>query len=137
MGRRALLAVIAVLGGIAVATGALGVVGGTTFAPGGGDQPSFFDSEYRFISTIWLATGVALWWSICEPARRAVVTRTILAVFVLGGLSRIVSIAAVGWPYPAFTVAMLIEVVGIPLVLVWHVRAFAGGPARETSGRRG
>ncbi len=124
MDRRALLVVVAVIGGIAVGTGSFGVVAGTTLAPGDGDQGTFFDSEYRFTSTVWLAAGLALWWSIREPARRAAVTRTVLAVIVVGGLSRVVSVVAVGWPYPVFTAAMVIELVVIPLVLRWHVRAF-------------
>lgn len=128
MDRRALLAAIAVIGAIAVGTGAFGVATGTTLAPSNGDRARFFDSEYRFVSTVWLATGLALWWSIREPARRAHVTRAVLAAIVAGGLARVVSVVAVGWPYPVFTGALVIELVGVPLLLWAHLRAYPAPP---------
>ncbi len=42
-------------------------------------------------------------------------------------MTRIVSVAAVGWPFPVFTGAMVIELVVIPVLLLWHVRAFPSG----------
>lgn len=112
---------IAVLGGVAILTGLVGVVGGLAIAPGEPTAP-FLDSEYRFVNAIWLMVGIALAWSLREPFERAAVTRFVLVAIVLGGLSRLVSFALQGIPYPAFIVSLAIELIVVPALLVWHVR---------------
>jgi Domain of unknown function (DUF4345) len=116
---RVLIGVIAV---VPLATGVLGIVGGLTIGPDG-EAARYFDSEYRFLNAVWLVAGLALWWSLRRPAERALVTRVVLAGTVLGGLSRLLSVAVVGWPPVEFRAAMAIELLVIPALLVWHVRA--------------
>ncbi|MFE7506815.1 DUF4345 domain-containing protein [Promicromonospora sp. NPDC057488] len=124
MGRRALLVVIAVLGAVPVLSGLLGIVVGPEALPGGGPVNATIDSEYRFVNAFWLAAGLLIWWSLRDPVRRADVTRVILAIAALGGVPRLVSAAATGWPHPVFVGALVLELVVVPLVIWLHVRVF-------------
>lgn len=123
---RALTAVIAVLGAVPVASGTLGILGGTAAVPGNDDprgNPSL-ESEYRFVNTFWLAAGLGLWWSVREPTARAGTTRSLLAVAGLGGLPRLLAWKNAGRPHPAFRGALALELVGMPAVLAWHRSRF-------------
>ncbi|MFI2362915.1 DUF4345 domain-containing protein [Promicromonospora sp. NPDC019610] len=128
MGRRALLVVVAVLGTVPVLSGLLGIVIGPGALPGGGPVNATIDSEYRFTSTFWLAAGLLVWWSLRRPEQRAGVTRVVLAIAALGGVARLVSIAATGRPHPVFVGALVLELVVVPLVIWWHVRTIGPVP---------
>jgi hypothetical protein len=131
--RRVLLFTVATLGVIPVLTGLAGVVGGLQFSPDDTSDTPYFDSEYRFISVWWVAAGVLLWWSLREPQHRATVTRSLLAVMVLGGLARLLGVALVGLPPAPFQVSMAVELLLIPALLVWHWRVFPA-PSTTTPG---
>ncbi len=118
---RPLAVALAVIGAVPVGTGLLGVVGGLSIGPGPDETSRYFDSEYRFLNAVWLVVGLVLWWSLRQPARRAVVTRVVLGAAVLGGVSRLISAFAVGWPPLEFRLALVVELVVIPLLLAWHV----------------
>lgn len=124
MARRALLIVIAVLGLVAVVTGAIEVFLGPAFAPGGEAINASLDSEWRFVHVLWLGAGLILWWSLRAPAERALVTRTILALAALGGIGRLISVFLMGWPNPVFIGALVVELVVVPIVIVWHWRIY-------------
>ena len=130
MFRRALLTVVAALGAVPVLTGLAGVVGGLTLTPDDNTAPPYFDSEYRFLSVVWAAVGVLLWWSLRHPQERATVTRVVLAVMVLGGVARLLGVALTGLPPVPFRISLGIEVLVIPVILLWHRRVFpAQSPA--------
>jgi hypothetical protein len=122
MNRRALIIVLAILGAIAAATALLAIIGGPTAEPGGGPTTPSIDSEYRFAHVIWLGAGVVLLWTLRRPEERALVTRVVLVIAAVGGLARLVSIAVVGLPHPVFVSAMVLELVIVPLVVLWHSR---------------
>ncbi|MFI5937521.1 DUF4345 domain-containing protein [Actinoplanes sp. NPDC051494] len=122
--RKALLVTLTALGVVPVLTGAAGVIGGLRLSPDDTTTTPYFDSEYRFISVWWLAAGVLLWWSLRRPQPRAAVTRGILAVMVLGGLARLLGVVLAGPPPVPFLVAMAVELLGVPALLVWHRRVF-------------
>ncbi|MDO9396386.1 MAG: DUF4345 domain-containing protein [Herbiconiux sp.] len=122
--RRALLGTVAALGAIPVATGLLGMLGGPEKAPGGGPTTASVDSEYRFVNLFWTAAGVLLWWTLARPAERAGRTRAILGLAAAGGLPRLLSIARVGLPHPVFRATVVLELVLVPLVVLWHRRVF-------------
>lgn len=124
MSRRALLVVLVVLGAVPVLTGLLGIIGGPASAPGGGPTTASVDSEYRFVNVFWLAAGLILYWTLRRPAERALVTRVVLAVAALGGFARLLSAAIVGWPHPVFIATIGLELVVVPLVILWHSRVF-------------
>ena len=128
MSRRILVVVIAVLGGVAVLSGLLGIVAGPQALPGGGPVNATVDSEYRFTNVFWLGAGLLIWWSLRRPEQRADVTRVILAIASLGGVARLISAAVMGWPHPVFIGALVLELAVVPLVIWWHVRTFGRRP---------
>ena len=122
-----LLVVLYFLGAVVVASALLAIVGGPTAEPGGGPVPPSIDSEFRFAHVIWLAVGVILFWTLRRPAERALVTRVLLVVAACGGLARLVSLAVVGCPHPVYFGVGVVELVVVPLVIVWHSRVFPVG----------
>lgn len=138
---RLLTGLLAMLGLVPVVTGLAGIFLGPPFAPGGEVAGASLDSEYRFTNVFWLAAGVALWWSLLRLRERRSITQLVLALAFLGGFARLISVAATGWPHPVFIGALALELVVVPLVLWWHVRALGGLrrgqlPAGELAVRR-
>lgn len=81
-------------------------------------EPSFEDlssasvgSEMGFYAVFWIAYGGFAW----TAARRVATDRRfvlmVIAVFLAGGLGRVVSVLRDGWPDPLFQVLMWIELV--------------------------
>jgi hypothetical protein len=120
--RTALLSTIGLLGAVPLATGVLGILRGPEGAPGGGPTTASVDSEYRFINVFWAAAGPALWWTLLKPAERAGFTRVLLGLASAGGLPRLLSVRRTGWPHPVFRGTIVLELVVVPLVLLWHAR---------------
>lgn len=131
--RRMLVVVLAVLGAVAVASGLAGIVVGPAFVPGGASTTASVDSEYRFTNVFWLAAGVVLWWSLARLEERAGITRAVLTVAFLGGFARLISIGATGWPHPVFVGALVLELLVVPLVVWWHVRAIRPSVANRNT----
>lgn len=131
---RRLLVILAALGAVAVFSGVTGILLGPGFAPGGTEVAATVDSNFRFAYVFWLAAGLILWWTLRRPRERARETRLVLALAFGGGIARLVSIFAVGWPHPMFIGALGLELVGIPLVLWWHLRAVRPLPAPVAAG---
>lgn len=100
------------------------MLAGPEGAPGGGPTTSSVDSEYRFVNVFWTAAGVLLWWSLRKPAERADVTRLLLGLAAAGGLPRLLSIARTGLPHPVFRAVTALELLVVPVVLLWHIRSF-------------
>lgn len=122
--RTALLSTIALLGAIPIATGILGIVGGPEKAPGGGPTTPSVDSEYRFVNVFWAAAGVVLWWTLRRPEERSTATRTVLGLAALGGFPRLLSVLRTGLPHPVFRATIALELVVVPVVMLWHARVF-------------
>lgn len=122
MERRALIVVLALLGAVAVITGAMGVVLGPAAAPGGGPTSASIDNEYRFVNVFWTAAGLALWWSLIRLRARRAVARTVLTIAAIGGLARVLSVLVTGWPSPVYIGAMVLELAIVPVVIWWHAR---------------
>lgn len=123
--RRVLLGVLAVLGIVPVATGLLGIIRGPAGAPGGAATTASVDSEYRFVNVFWAAAGGVLWWTLRKPDTRVGVTRFVLLLAAAGGLPRLLSLHERGRPHPVFQGTIVLELVIIPLVLLWHRRVFS------------
>ncbi len=121
--RAVLVVLLTVVGAIAVVGGGLGMVLGAVTGPEEQYVAVSTSSEYRFLSGVWLVLGVSLWWSLVRPASRAAVTRVVLIAAIGGGVGRLVSLLVEGWPGP-FTAALAIELLALPVLLVWHVRSF-------------
>lgn len=94
---------------------------GPASIPGSVPVNATMDSEDRFYATLFLGFGLAHIWAAQDLARRAGVVLALQAVFFLGGLARLVSVAAVGLPGPLFVFLGGVELV-IPPVVWWGLR---------------
>jgi hypothetical protein len=121
--RLTLLAALVLLGSIAVAAGSAGILLGPVLGPDTAPVGPDVDSEYRFLSAIWLSWGLALWWSSRRLHARVAVTRVLLLAAVAGGLARLVSALVVGWPNPVLRAALAVELLVVPAVVLWHAHA--------------
>ena len=91
----------------------LHIVFGPAAIPGSVPVNATMDSEDRFYATMFAAYGVALLWCIKDIGRKSQVVYFLALTFFVGGLARLVSIAASGLPHPFF-IAMTESVRNLP-----------------------
>jgi hypothetical protein len=80
--------------------------------------PATMDSELRFYAPFWGSYGILLVLAALNPVKRSGWVPWLAAVFFAGGIGRLISLIAVGWPHPAFVVLMAIELL-LPPLLIW------------------
>ncbi len=103
-------------------------VGGQSILHGPGgighlrDVPIDLDSHFRYISGIFFGVGVAF--ATCVPAieRKGPRFRLLGALVVAGGLSRLVSLVAVGVPSRGHVLGLGMELGVVPLLMLWQWR---------------
>ncbi|MFG3255802.1 DUF4345 domain-containing protein [Streptomyces sp. NPDC048172] len=137
--RRALRGFAWVMGVACVAIGLFHVVGGNAAIPGEADAGATLDSLGRFFGAIFAGYGLAWLWAVRQDPVPARVVRWLAAVFLLGGVGRLLSLAVHGWPH-AFQVALTVIELALPPVLFWLADADerarpASGPASGPVGR--
>jgi hypothetical protein len=79
-----------------------------------------------------------VWWSVTRIDRATAVLRVTLGAAFLGGLARLLAVAASGWPHPVFLGALGVELVLIPVLVLWQAKVAsvaAGKLARHTHTR--
>ena len=94
------------------------------------------DSEDRFYATLFLGFGAAVLWCVRAVERKSAIVYWLMLTFFLGGLARIMSIIAVGWPNALFVLLTLVELV-LPLVVAYmqfRVSRAAAAPVVELTG---
>lgn len=97
--------------------------GGAFFFPDGAPVPKDLDNQYRYLAGTYLAVTLAIWWTLGNIEERLAAIRIVCAGIFIGGLGRILSMATVGMPdSPEFVAGVIIEVVLVPLLLLWQVR---------------
>ncbi|MEZ5947095.1 MAG: DUF4345 domain-containing protein [Hyphomonas sp.] len=91
------------------------------------------DSELRFYSVFWLVYGLVVLRVSGRLPEALPQARMLLALFSIGGIGRVLSVATAGIPHPLFLVLMWVELV-LPAVLLGV--SFLGGAAagREENG---
>jgi hypothetical protein len=109
-----------VLATVAVASGLFGMLAGPTALPGAGPVDATVDSEYRFSNAFWFTAGVVVWWAVPRVHLATTVLRLTLGAAFLGGMARLLAAAASGWPHPVFLGTLGVELVLVPLVLLWQ-----------------
>ncbi len=128
MYKRILQVILAVIGLIAVITGALGVAAGITTNLGDfyaiSVSPSIegniiLDSNLRYFSGVWLGLGLILFWVIPSIERQKLVFRLLAGMIFIGGVGRVVSMLSFGTPSPLFVVFSLLELF-FPLLIIWQ-----------------
>jgi hypothetical protein len=91
------------------------------------------DSEDRFYATMFAAYGVALLWSIKDIERKSTVVYFLALTFFVGGLARLVSIAAVGLPHPFFIAMTVLELLIPVFMAVMQSRVAKTGHAHHSA----
>lgn len=103
---------------------------GAALEEGYGDP--LLNSQVRYLGAIWFGFGWLLTYCLRDLPRYAPIVRGALWVVVLGGFGRLASVLQFGHPPSAVGFhfvngAIAIELVGIPLLLVWMGRLLPRG----------
>jgi hypothetical protein len=128
MNKRVLQTVLAILGLIPILTGGLDLIlGARSLRVVGSSMPLdtlndvVLDSEIRFLAAIWLGVGIILYWIIPSIDRQTTLFRLLMGGIFLGGIGRISSAALVGIPPVQFIVVIVLELVGVPILVLWQL----------------
>ena len=130
MYKRILQVILAIIGLIALITGALGIVAGMTTDFGDFYGVSvnpriegniILDSNLRYFSGLWLGAGLILFWMIPSIERQKLVFRLVAGMIFIGGVGRVISILSFGVPSPLFIAFVVLELL-FPLLIIWQNR---------------
>ena len=122
--KRLLQAIVAVACLVPLITGGWSILRGPGFLGHPPVVPVDLDSHFRYISGIFFAVGIAF--ASCVPRieiKRARF-RLLGALVIMGGLSRMMSLIAVGTPSKGHLLAFAMELGVVPLLMLWQA-AFA------------
>jgi Domain of unknown function (DUF4345) len=129
MSKKALQIVLAILALIPILTGGLDLIlGAQALNIAGGALPSevvqnvVLDSQTRFLGGIWFGIGIILYWVILSVDKRTVLFRLLTGGIFLGGMGRLFSAFLVGLPPAEFIAATVLELIGMPLLVLWQSR---------------
>ena len=122
--KRLLQAIIAVACLVPLITGGQSILHGPGFLGHPPVIPVDLDSHFRYISGIFFAVGIGF--ASCVPGieTKGPRFRLLGALVIMGGLSRVVSLIAVGVPSKGHLFAFAMELGVVPLLLLWQA-AFA------------
>lgn len=137
---KAFRVVVRALAVLALLTGAvdvlIGLPGqqkiGAALAEGYADP--LLNSQLRYLGSVWFGFGVLLWHCLGDlPKYASIVWGAFIIVFI-GGLGRVASVLQFGFPPSELgrnfvILATAIEIVGMPLLLVW-MRSLLPRPVR-------
>lgn len=118
--RRALQLVVAIACLVPLSIGGWSVLHGPGFLGHPPVIPTDLDSHFRYISGIFFAVGIAF--ASCVPGIEAKGPRFRLlgSLVVAGGLSRCVSLLAVGAPSAGHLFGFAMELGAVPLLMLWQ-----------------
>jgi Domain of unknown function (DUF4345) len=119
--RRALIAVLTLGGIAAVLIGLTHIALGPSSIPGSVPVNATMDSEDRFYATLFVGYGIAMLWCVRAIDRRALCIRFLAGLLFASGISRVVSMVAVGPPNLLFQVLTGVEFV-VPVLVWWLLR---------------
>ena len=108
---------------VPLAAGGAGMLAGPAMLAGAGEVASAdLDSHFRYLSGLLFGVGVGF--AGCIPAieRSTFLFRVLAAVVVAGGLARLGSVAAVGWPGSGHVFGLAMELGAVPLLTLWQAR---------------
>jgi len=118
--KRVLQAVIAIACLLPLIVGGQGVLHGP--APFGhlAEVPRDLDSHFRYISGIFFATGLGFLSCIPNIERKGPQFRLLGGLIFVGGVSRGISLLAVGVPSQGHVLGLGMETVVVPLLMLWQ-----------------
>ena len=120
--RRGLQALVALFGLVAVGTAVAEIAVGAALVSQGAAVPADVDSNYRFFAAFWLGAGLVLLWIVPRVESATAPLRAVTGLVFLGGLARLISIAAVGAPSAMFLGLLVLELVLPPIMISWQSR---------------
>jgi hypothetical protein len=127
--RRLLQGAVALACLVPLTAGGAGVVEGAAMA--GGEGGANLDSHFRYLSGLLLGLGLAFAAIIPSIERRSLLFRTLGGIVFVGGLARLLSAVAIGLPGPGHVFGLAMELVVVPLLILWQgrvARRFANEP---------
>ncbi|MDQ1232181.1 DUF4345 domain-containing protein [Sphingomonas sp. SORGH_AS_0879] len=124
--RRALQLVVAIACLVPLSIGGISVVQGPVWLGGASVIPTDLDSQFRYVSGIFLGLGLAF--VTCIPAieRKDARFRWLGLLVVAGGLARALSWATVGAPSTGHRLGLAMELGVVPLLMLWQARVARG-----------
>ncbi|MER6473189.1 DUF4345 domain-containing protein [Streptomyces collinus] len=135
---RTLRVLTQLMGWTCVAIGLFHVALGNAAIPGAGSAGPTVDSWGRFMGASFVGYGLAWVWAARQRPVPARAVRWLAAVFLLGGVGRLLSLAAHGWPQ-WFQIALAVIELALPPVFFRladaEERAASGGPEALAAGR--
>jgi len=130
MSRRALQAVLTVIGTVATVEGGRGVLQGASQVVDGGTVSANVDSEYRFYSSWYQVLGVLVLRAARRPESETTIVRACGAGFFVAACGRVLSMRSVGSPHLLQKGLLALEF-AIPAVIVPWQAAVARGSGQE------
>ena len=99
-----------------------GVTGGPHFLGHPPVIPTDLDSHFRYISGLFL--GMLLLFASCIPGieRKGARLRLLAVMVIIGGVFRLLSLFLVGMPSLGHRIGLGIELIEVPLILLWQAR---------------
>ncbi|MER5641313.1 DUF4345 domain-containing protein [Kitasatospora sp. NPDC002227] len=127
---RTLRLLLQLMGWSSVAIGLLHLILGNAAIPGAAHAGTTVDSWGRFMGATFVGYGLAWLWAARQRPVPAGAVRLLAAVFLLGGLGRLLSVALHGWPH-WFQIVLTALELGLPPVYFWLADADADADADE------
>ncbi len=124
--RRGLQAIVAIACLVPLTIGGISVMEGPGWLGHPPVVPSDLDSQFRYVSGIFLGLGLAF--VTCIPAieRKGARFRLLGLLVVAGGLARALSWATVGAPSTGHQLGLAMELGVVPLLMLWQARIARG-----------
>jgi hypothetical protein len=119
--------IVALLALVPVSAGLSGVVLGPDFLRVEPPFPADLGSHLRFLSGIFLAFGISWWLCLWDLDRSASRFRLLGVLTICGGLARLLSLFVDGVPSTGHVLGLCLELIGVPLLLLWHHRIIKVG----------
>ncbi|MEV0993122.1 DUF4345 domain-containing protein [Streptomyces sp. NPDC049949] len=110
---RTLRVLTQLMGWANVAIGLLHVALGNAAIPGAGGAGATVDSWGRFMGAVFAGYGLAWLWAARQHPIPASAIRWLAGILLLGGVGRVLSLAAHGWPH-WFQIALAAIELGLP-----------------------
>ena len=129
--RRLLQLAVALGCAVPLLAGGAGVIEGPAMLRGvESGAPVDLDSHFRYLSGLLLAVGLGF--VTCIPAieRKTARFRLLASLVFAGGLGRLVSLAASGVPGEGHLFGLTMELVAMPLLVLWQARVASSGKGK-------
>lgn len=119
MERRLFQATVLVASIVPIAAGAAGILEGPAIVPGVGSASSDLESHFRYLSGLLLGIGLAFVVCVADLERRVALYHALSLIVILGGFGRLLGAIETGVPTGGNLLALVMELVIVPLLLVW------------------